>query len=124
MDVKIILKNHLGQKLSEHIPSAFSIPMLSSFKDIENKTDVHKGKDCTKIFCEFSREHTTEMINFLKNKIINKQNSRNHMKSQNIVILAKKKLKINMLKIKNIIKLKIIAIIEENTEAQDIAYAI
>ena len=46
------------------------------------------------------------------------------MKSQNIVILAKKKLKINMLKIKNIIKLKIIAIIEENTEAQDIAYAI
>ena len=43
---------------------------------------------------------------------------------QNIVILAKKKLEINILKTKNIIKLKIIAIIEENTEAQHIAYAI
>ena len=33
MDVKIILKNHLREKLSEHIPSGFLIPMLSSFKD-------------------------------------------------------------------------------------------
>ena len=43
---------------------------------------------------------------------------------QNIVILAKKKLEINILKTKNIIKLKIIVIIEDNTEVQHIAYAI
>ena len=44
---------------------------ISSFKSIENKHDVSKGKDCMKRFCETLREHTMEIINF-KKKFINK----------------------------------------------------
>ena len=39
-------------KVSEDIFSVFSVSTISSFKDIENKHDVNRGKDCTKKFCE------------------------------------------------------------------------
>ena len=42
---------------------------MSSLKNIENKHDVYKGKDCMKKFCEFVREHAMKIIN----KIINKR---------------------------------------------------
>ena len=35
-------------KVGEHIPSGFSMPTTPSFKDIENKPDVYRGKNCTK----------------------------------------------------------------------------
>ena len=35
---------------------------ISSFRSIENKHDVYRGKDCMKKFCEFLREHTMKMI--------------------------------------------------------------
>ena len=41
---------------------------------------------------------------------------------QNFIIFVKKKLKINMLKIKNIVELGIIAIIQGNKEVLRIAY--
>ena len=46
-----------------------------SFKGIENKHDVYRGKDCMKIFCEPLTEHTIKMIKFKKkkNEVINKQ---------------------------------------------------
>ena len=46
-----------------------------SFKGIENKHDVYRGKDCMKIFCEPLIEHTIKMIKFKKkkNEVINKQ---------------------------------------------------
>ena len=46
-----------------------------SFKGIENKLDVYRGKDCMKIFCELLTEHTIKMIKFKKkkNEVINKQ---------------------------------------------------
>ena len=31
---------------------------ISSFRGIENKHDVSRGKDCMKKFCEFLRERT------------------------------------------------------------------
>ena len=37
---------------------------VPSFKSIENKHDVYRGKDCMKKFCEFLREHTKKIINF------------------------------------------------------------
>ena len=37
----------------KHIPSGFSMSTISSFKNIENKYDVYRGKDCMKKFCEF-----------------------------------------------------------------------
>ena len=56
-------------KASEHIPSYFSMSTVSSFKSIENKHDVHRGKDCMKRFCESLREHTLKIINFKKKKM-------------------------------------------------------
>ena len=38
-------------KVSEHVPSGFSLSTISSFKSIENKHDVYRGKDCMKKFC-------------------------------------------------------------------------
>ena len=46
------------------------------------------------------------------------------MKTQKSVIFFKKNLKINMLKTKNILKLEIIAIIQENVEVLGISYII
>ena len=37
-------------KLGEHIPSFFSISVIPSFNDIENKYDTYRGKDCLKKF--------------------------------------------------------------------------
>ena len=62
-------------KVSKHIPSGFSISSVSSFRSIENKHDVYRGKDCMKKFCEFLREHAMKIINFKKkkNEVINKR---------------------------------------------------
>ena len=40
------------------------ISLISSFRSIENKHDVYRGKDCIKKFCEFLREHVMTIINF------------------------------------------------------------
>ena len=40
------------RKVSDHIPSDFPMSARSSFKDIENKYDVFRDKDCMKSFCE------------------------------------------------------------------------
>ena len=42
---------------------------ISSFRSIENKHDVYRGKDCMKKFCEFLREHAMKIINFNKRVI-------------------------------------------------------
>ena len=57
MDVKIILEILSTAKISEHIPSGFSMSTISSFRSIENKHDVYRGKDCMKRFCKFLKEH-------------------------------------------------------------------
>ena len=41
-------ENSSTTKVSEHIPSGFSMSTISSFKSLENKQDVYRGKDCTK----------------------------------------------------------------------------
>ena len=50
-------ENSPATKVSEHIPSGFSIPIIFSCRSIENKHDVYRGKDCLKKFCEFLTEH-------------------------------------------------------------------
>ena len=62
-------ENSSTTKVSKHIPSGFSISILSSFRSIENKHVVYRCKDCTKKFCEFLREHAMNIINFKKNKM-------------------------------------------------------
>ena len=39
-------------KVGKHIPSDFSMSTISSFKSIENKHDVYRGKDRMSNFCE------------------------------------------------------------------------
>ena len=56
-------------KVSEHIPSGFSMSTISSFTSIENKHDIYRGRDCMRNFCEFLREHAMEIINFKTKKI-------------------------------------------------------
>ena len=41
----------------------------SSFKNIENKHGLFRGKDCMKKFCVSLREHKTKIINFKKKKM-------------------------------------------------------
>ena len=99
-------------------------PMLS-FKSIENKHDVYTGKDCMKKYCESLEEHAMKIINFKKkkNEVINKRAS-GIMKMQKSVMFVKKNLKIIKWKIKNIVKLEVIVIIQGNIEVLYIAYVI
>ena len=39
-------------KLSEHNSSGFSMSTISSFRSIENKNDVYRGKNFMETFCE------------------------------------------------------------------------
>ena len=72
-------KNNTGNsstiKVTEHIPSGFSMSTILSFRIIENKHDVYRGKDCMKKFCESLREHAMKIITFKKKKdeVINKR---------------------------------------------------
>ena len=93
-------------KVSEHILSDFSMSVISSFKIMENKCDIYRDKNSMKKFCKSSKEHSIKIINSkLKRWNYSQTNSRNHIKIQKFVIFVKKKLKINKLKIKNIVKL-------------------
>ena len=83
--------------VSQHIPSGVSISTIPSFRSIENKHDVYRGKDCMKKFCEFLREHSMNIIN-LKNKkmkLLTKEQQESS-KMHKSVIFVKKNLKINI----------------------------
>ena len=56
-------------KVSKHIPSVSSTTAISSFRSIENKHDVYRGKDYMKKFREVLREHAMTIINFKKKKM-------------------------------------------------------
>ena len=56
-------ENSSTTKVVEHILSGFSMSTISSFKSIENRHDVYRGKDCRKKYCESLREHAMEIIN-------------------------------------------------------------
>ena len=45
-------ENSSTAKVVKHIPSDFAMFTISSFKSIENKHNVYRGKDCMKNFCE------------------------------------------------------------------------
>ena len=65
-----------------------------------------------------------ETINFKKKKmkLYQQKSSRNHIKIQTFVIFIEKNLIINMIKIKNIVNLGIIVIIQDNIEVLRMAY--
>ena len=56
-------------KVSEHVPSRFSMSTISSFRSIENKYDVYRDKDFMKRSSEYLREHAMKIINLKKKKM-------------------------------------------------------
>ena len=61
-------ENSSTTNVSEQIPPGFLMSTISLFRNIENKHDVYRGKDCMKTFCEFLREHAMKIINFKEKK--------------------------------------------------------
>ena len=62
-------ENSSTTKVSEHIPSGFSMSTITLCRSIANKHDEHVGKNCMKKFCEFLREHAMKIINSKKKQI-------------------------------------------------------
>ena len=58
------IENSFTTKVSEHIPSGFSMSTISSLKSIEHTHDVYIDKDCMKKFCESLRELEMKVIYF------------------------------------------------------------
>ena len=52
---KNIPENSSTTKVGKHIPSSFSMSIISSFRSIEKRDGVYN--DCMKDFCESLREH-------------------------------------------------------------------
>ena len=81
---------------------------ISSFKDIESKHDVYRGKDCTKKFYESLREHEMEIINFKKKKMKLLTNEQKSYENTNTCCICEEKF----------------VITQENTEVLHIVYVI
>ena len=75
-------ENSFTAKVGKHIPSRFSICTMLSFKSIENKYDVYRGKGCRKKFCESLRELAIKIINF-KEKTMKLLRKEPHKSSEN-----------------------------------------
>ena len=90
MDVKNNSENSFKTGLGEHIPSGFSMSTISSFRSIENKHDVYRGKDCFKMFCESLRENAVKIITFNKMKLLAKEQKKSYENAK-ICDICKKK---------------------------------
>ena len=98
---------------------------ISSFKIIENKHDVYRGKNCMKTFCEPLKEHAMKIINFIKkkmNEVINKRTA--SYENAKKCHICEENLTINILKMKIIKKLETMVIIQGNIEVPYIPYVI
>ena len=120
--------NSSTRKVSEYISSSFSKSTISSFKSIENK-HAYRGKDCIKKFCKYLRERTMKIkkkkekiLKIKKMKLLTNQQQISHWHAKFCYI--PKKIKINMLKIKIIVTLGTIVIIQVNIEMLHIEYVI
>ena len=85
-------ENSSTTNVSKHIPSDFSMSTISSFRSIENKHDVYRGKDCMKKFCEFLRKHAMKIINFKKKnmKLLTKEQQESHENAKIFYICKEK----------------------------------
>ena len=77
-----------------------------------------------KKFCESLREHAKEIINSKKMKSLTIKQHKSDKNAKKNVIIKEKTLNINMLKIKNNVKLGKITYIKVNMEVLHIAYVI
>ena len=86
------LENSSATKVSKHIPSDFLTSITSSFKSIENKHDIYRGKDCMKKFYESLRGGLLRIINFKKKnvKLLTKEQQQSY-KNAKLSYIRKKK---------------------------------
>ena len=70
---------------------------MSSFRSIENKPDVYRGKDFMKKFLEFLREQEMKTIIFKKEKrkLLTKEQQKSY-DNDKICYICKRNLKINV----------------------------
>ena len=80
-------ENWFVTKLGEHFPSDFPASSISSFRSIENKHDVCRGKDCMKKFCASLREQAMRIIRFFKNEVIYKRTAKVIWKYKHLLYL-------------------------------------
>ena len=99
---------------------------VSSFRKIENKYDVYRGKDCMKRFYESLREqHALKVINSKKKKMkLLTKDQHESYENTNICYICKEKFENKYLKDNKYRKVKIIVIIQRNIEVLGIAYVI
>ena len=91
-------------KVSKHIPSSFSMSTISSFRSIENKNDVYRGKDCMKKFCESLREDAKRVINFKeKNMKLSTKEEQESYGNAKICYICKERFENKYLKAKKIL---------------------
>ena len=72
---------------------------ISSFKNMENKHDVYRSKDCMKKFCHSLKEQTIKIINSKKKKmmLLTKEHQESYENAK-ICHTYKEKIKNNYLK--------------------------
>ena len=94
-------------KVCERVLSGFPMSTISSFKSIENKHDVYRGKDTMKKFCESLRENAMEIINFKKKKtkLLTKEQQESYENS-NICYICKEKFENKYMKDKKYCKVR------------------
>ena len=79
------------------MPPGFSMSAISSFRSIENKHDMYRGKDCMKKFCESLREHAMKIINLKKMRLFTKEQQESYENSK-ICYICKEKFENKYLK--------------------------
>ena len=104
-------KNSSTAKARKHIPSGFSMSTTFSFRSTENKHDVCQDKGWMKTFCESLRQYAMKIIGLRKkkNEVIKKRAAGSY-KNTTVCYIYKEKMKINIWKIKNIVKSEIISL--------------
>ena len=99
-------------KVSGHIPSGFPMSSKSSFKDIEDKHNVYRGKDSLKKFCESLREQAIKITNFKMKKMSLLTNKHAKKMQKECTVFVKKRLKINIIiKVRLLVKTLLMEII-------------
>ena len=94
---------------------------------IKENNNIYRGEDYLKKFCKSLREHAMVIINLENNKmrpLTNEQTEWNCIKRQKTSTFMKRSLNVKTLRMKIILKLKTIDIIQVNAEVLHIPYII
>lgn len=98
-------ENLSASKRSEHISSGFSISRILSFRDIQNKYDVYRGKKCIKKVLQIFKKVCSADFEKEKNEVTTNEQLESYEDAK-ICRNWKKSFKINILKINKYCKVK------------------